>query len=126
MFLNGSVLKIFLSQNVEDADRLDGKLPMLIMHVNREDDYVVLPYHASFEKFIVENKLPYFRKTVFSDEKRTGKTTSFDAIITNLSSFTKVKPDTMFSWYSEIKDYKKVSKSTVKQSSIDKLVGDLE
>lgn len=126
LFLNGSVLKTFLAQNVEDADRIAGRVPMLVMHVNREDDYIVLPYHKDFEAFLVKNKLPYFRKSVFSSEKRTGKTTSFEALITNLNSFVKVKPNTMFKWYSNMSDYKSVSESTVEQTAIDKLVGEVK
>lgn len=126
LFLNGSVLRTFLAQNIEDADRISGRVPMLVMHVNREDNYIVLPYHKDFEAFLVDNNLPYFRKTVFSSEKRTGKTTSFEALITNLNSFVKVNPKTMFKWYSSLSDYKSVSKSTVEQTKIDELVGEVK
>ena len=43
-----------------------------------------------------------------------------------MKSLVKVNPKTMFKWYSNLPDYKSVSKSTVKQTKIDELVGEVK
>ncbi|ATG86350.1 putative resolvase [Lactobacillus phage LpeD] len=112
LFLGGSVIKLFLKQNISDA-RLSNRAPLLVSKVSREDTYCVLPYTAELEDLLRNKKLPYFRKYFSYLDERTHINNVFDMIVTNLNSLLLATPEQLDSWYKDIDwDYLNKDKQT--------------
>lgn len=104
IFNNSGEIPSFLEQVITDSNRLGGvgaTAPCLIIHVTREDDYVVFPYNASVYSDLV-TKGPVMIKVMGFYQKRTGLTYRYQMLITNLNTFEQVNPEQIQQVYSKL------------------------
>lgn len=89
----------FWEQATTDCRRISKHNPMLIMHVDREDDYIVVPYNTLFEDYLFDNNLPYMSKKLSYTIKMTKQTYNYKVIITNLKSLMTTDPNWFYKIY---------------------------
>lgn len=113
----------FVSQVTTDAHRKGNSVPILVIHVNYEDDYLVIPFSASFYKSIISSKNSFGLVTRVSfKDKRLNKLNLYDVIVTNLKTFMKQSQNDLVNWYSEV-DWNSLNKgkNIKKDTNIDAL-----
>ena len=104
IFNNNGEIPSFLEQVITDSNRLGGvgaTAPLLIIHVTREDDYVVFPYNANVYSDLV-TKGPVMIKVMSFYQKRTELTYRYQMLITNLKTFEQVNPEQIQQVYSKL------------------------
>lgn len=104
IFNNNGEIPSFLEQVITDSNRLGGvgaTAPCLIIHVTREDDYVVFPYNANIYSDLV-TKGPVMIKVMSFYQKRTELTYRYQMLITNLATFEQVNPEQIQQVYSKL------------------------
>lgn len=124
VFINGSVVQLFLKQNVSDARR-SNRAPMLVAKVSRQDTYVILPYTGNLENLLISKQAPYFFRRMYYQDDMTKKIYKFDMIITNLNSLLLATPSELWEWYSDL-DWNCLNEDTnirETDTDVDKLIG---
>jgi len=103
IFINGVQIQDFIEQVVTDAKRKVGySVPMLIIHISHEDDYVILPYQKDMYKSAVKQGFPIFRSILHAKDKMHNKTNYYDCIITDLSCFMNQSVSNLAKWYAKV------------------------
>lgn len=123
VFINGSVVQLFLKQNISDARRSQ-RAPLLVAKVSRQDTYCILPYHKELETLIKEKQSPYFVRDMYYVDNMTRVNYHFNMIITNLDSLLLATPDELWEWYSTL-DWNVLNENKSKKESeidVDNLV----
>ena len=129
-FMNNREVPQFMQQVVTDSNRLGGvgkSIPCLIVHINREDDYVVLPYQKDMYKSLISNNLPANISMLGYTDEMTGRTYKYLSIITNLSSFGAQSADSLYRWYHQI-DWDKLNvedNASISEDSLDSVLEDI-
>lgn len=127
VFINGSVVQLFLKQNVSDARR-SNRAPMLVAKVSRQDTYVVLPYTENLENLLINKQAPYFFRRMYYQDDMTKRVYKFDMIITNLNSLLLATPSELWEWYNEL-DWNYLNEdNNIKENNtdVDKLIGQVK
>mgnify|MGYP004443566733 FL=1 len=127
VFINGSVVQLFLKQNVSDARR-SNRAPMLVAKVSRQDTYVVLPYTKNLENLLINKQAPYFFKRMYYQDDMTKRVYKFDMIITNLNSLLLATPSELWEWYKDL-DWNYLNEDTniiETNTDVDKLIGQVK
>lgn len=123
VFINGSVVQLFLKQNISDARRSQ-RAPLLVAKVSRQDTYCILPYHKELETLLKEKQSPYFVRDMYYVDNMTRVNYHFNMIITNLDSLLLATPDELWEWYSTL-DWNVLNENKSKKESeidVDNLV----
>lgn len=123
VFINGSVVQLFLKQNISDARRSQ-RAPLLVAKVSRQDTYCILPYHKELESLLKDKKAPYFVRDMYYVDNMTRVDYHFNMIITNLDSLLLATPDELWEWYSTL-DWNVLNENKSKKESeidVDNLV----
>jgi len=123
VFINGSVVQLFLKQNISDARRSQ-RAPLLVAKVSRQDTYCILPYHKELETLLKEKQSPYFVRDMYYVDNMTRVSYHFNMIITNLDSLLLATPDELWEWYSTL-DWNVLNENKSKKESeidVDNLV----
>lgn len=123
VFINGSVVQLFLKQNISDARRSQ-RAPLLVAKVSRQDTYCILPYHKELETLLKEKQAPYFVRDMYYVDNMTRVSYHFNMIITNLDSLLLATPDELWEWYSTL-DWNVLNENKSKKESeidVDNLV----
>lgn len=125
LFNSNGEIPSFLEQVTTDSHRLGGAgntVPCLIIHVNREDDYVVIPFRGVIYKQLVENGPAMITMMSYKSE-REDKTYRYQMIVTNLKTFMKLNPQQTYEAYKDY-DWDRLNHQEVKPKKIntDKLV----
>lgn len=127
-FNSNGEIPSFVEQVVTDSNRLGGvnhSVPCLIIHVNREDDYVVIPFEpVTYESL---TKIGSTMITLLSyKQERTGNTYRYQVIVTNLTNFMTLDPTTTYHQYHHL-DWNRLNHNlaTPKDKSVDEILGDL-
>ena len=127
IFINGSVVQLFLKQNISDARR-SNRAPMLVAKVSRQDTYVVLPYTGNLENLLINKQAPYFFRRMYYQDDMTKRVYKFDMIITNLNSVLLATPSELWEWYNEL-DWNYLNEDTniiETNTDVDKLIGQVK
>ena len=129
-FSNNREIPQFMQQVTTDSYRLGGvgsSIPCLIVHVAREDDYVVVPYQIDMYKSLVDKEMPAMISRLGYTDEMTGKSYTYLCIITNLASFGSQDADNLYKWYHKLnwdilneKDDEPIS-----ENDLDDLLGDI-
>lgn len=126
-FNSNGEIPSFLEQVTTDSRRLGGvgnTVPCLIVHVNREDDYVVIPFRGLVYKQLTEMGPAMITMLSYTSE-RENKTYRYQMMITNLKTFVKLDPNQTYQAYKNY-DWNRLNHQTVKPKKINttKLVQD--
>lgn len=126
-FNSNGEIPSFLEQVTTDSRRLGGvgnTVPCLIVHVNREDDYVVIPFRGLVYKQLTETGPAMITMLSYTSE-REDKTYRYQMMITNLKTFVKLDPNQTYQAYKNY-DWNRLNHQTVKPKKINttKLVQD--
>lgn len=126
-FNSNGEIPSFLEQVTTDSRRLGGvgnTVPCLIVHVNREDDYVVIPFRGLVYKQLTEMGPAMITMLSYTSE-REDKTYRYQMMITNLKTFVKLDPNQTYQAYKNY-DWNRLNHQTVKPKKINttKLVQD--
>lgn len=127
VFINGSVVQLFLKQNVSDARR-SSRAPMLVAKVSRQDTYVFLPYTENLENLLIDKQAPYFFRRMYYQDDMTKMVYKFDMIITNLNSLLLATPSELWEWYHDL-DWNYLNEDTnIREANtdVDKLIGQVK
>lgn len=127
VFNNNGDIPEFWEQAVTDARRIKkfGVVPVLLFHISREDDYILIPYQPDFYQHLQEFNFPaQLQKTQFKNQM-TKAQESFLTILTNLKGFTSTDPQWLFKIYKGL-DYDEWNDHDSKRTTkldVQKLVG---
>lgn len=127
-FNNNGEIPSFLEQVTTDSQRLGGvghSVPCLIVHVEREDDYVIFPYRGEIYKDLT--KVGPTMITVLSyQQERTGLNYRYQMLITNLKTFMQIDPKKAYQLYKDY-DYDRLNHHAIqhKEVNIKSLVQDI-
>lgn len=119
-FNSNGEIPSFLEQVTTDSRRLGGvgnTVPCLIVHVNREDDYVVIPFRGSVYKQLTEMGPAMITMLSYTSE-RESKTYRYQMMITNLKTFIQLDPNQTYKAYKDY-DWNRLNHQTVKPKKID-------
>lgn len=119
-FNSNGEIPSFLEQVTTDSRRLGGvgnTVPCLIVHVNREDDYVVIPFRSSVYKQLTEMGPAMITMLSYTSE-RESKTYRYQMMITNLKTFIQLDPNQVYKAYKDY-DWNRLNHQTVKPKEID-------
>lgn len=119
-FNSNGEIPSFLEQVTTDSRRLGGvgnTVPCLIVHVNREDDYVVIPFRGSVYKQLTETGPAMITMLSYTSE-RENKTYRYQMMITNLKTFIQLDPNQVYKAYKDY-DWNRLNHQTVKPKKID-------
>jgi len=94
-------LKQFMEQVITDAHRAD-TTPVLIMHINREADYVMLPYSNRLYNSLYNKSRVTFRTYSTYQDKRLEQITGVDWLVTTMNDLTSLNCTEVFNTYSAI------------------------
>lgn len=128
VFNNNGDIPSFWEQAVTDARRLKkfGVCPVLLFHISREDDYVLLPYQQEMYINLLKAspKVPVqLQMTSFTDKMR-QQDNNFMTILTNLKGLFTQPPLKVFALYSGL-DYDILNKTDEAHTTdLSELVGD--
>lgn len=119
----------FIEQVYTDSSRLGGpghSVPCLVIHIKREDDYIVIPFRTMIYKQLALKGKALMALWSYK-QQRTGKVFHYQVIITNLKSFTQVKPEDYYQAYKDY-DYERLNhyEPKHKKVDIDKLVSEIK
>lgn len=126
-FNSNGEIPSFLEQVTTDSRRLGGvgnTVPCLIVHVNREDDYVVIPFRGLVYKQLTEMGPAMITMLSYTSE-REDKTYRYQMMITNLKTFVKLDPNQTYQAYKDY-DWNRLNHQIVQPKKINttKLVQD--
>lgn len=125
IFINGVQIQDFIDQVVTDANRKVGySVPVLIIHISREDDYVILPYQNDMYFSAIHLGYPVFRSILHSKDKMHNRINYYDCIITNLKCFMAQSVSDLANWYSDV-DWDCLNKKQTK-SEVEDVDGELD
>ena len=124
-FNNNGEIPSFLEQVTTDSRRLGGvghSVPCLVVHVEREDDYVVFPYRGAIYKELLSYG-PAMITVLSYTQERTQHTYKYQMLITNLATFMQLSPQHVYQAYKDY-DYDRLNhhQSAPKKLDINKLV----
>lgn len=127
-FNSNGEIPSFVEQVVTDSNRLGGvnhSVPCLIIHVNREDDYVVIPFEPVTYESLTKAGSTMITLLSYKQE-RTGNTYRYQVIVTNLTNFMTLDPTTTYHQYHHL-DWNRLNHNlaTPKDKSVDEILGDL-
>lgn len=94
----------FLEQVTTDAYRIGGytkTVPCLIVHIDKDDDYVILPYASKLYNHYIDNYFAIKTQLSYADD-RTKVIRKYDVTITNLEAFMSISADTYNQAYQKI------------------------
>lgn len=118
-FRSNGEIPSFLEQVTTDSRRLGGvghSVPCLIIHVEREDDYVVIPFRAEPYK-----QLSLTGPTMITGlgylEERTQKSYYYQVLITNLKNFYHIDLDRVYDWYKNY-DWERLNHKPIKHTPV--------
>lgn len=128
LFNNNGEIPSFLQQVTTDSRRLGGvgsSVPCLIIHVTREDDYVVIPYTSY--AYVELSKCGSAMITMLSyDDKRLDHHYRYQVVVTNLNTFgclDSIKTKEVYQDYDweVLNHFKETTKETNPNDYIDKM-----
>lgn len=128
LFNNSGEIPSFLQQVTTDSRRLGGvgsSVPCLIVHVTREDDYVVIPYTPY--AYVELSKCGNAMITMLSyDDKRLDHHYRYQVVVTNLNTFGCLDPIKTKEVYQNydwevLNHFKETTKETNPNDYIDKM-----
>lgn len=124
-FYNNGEIPSFLEQVTTDSERLGGiyhSVPCLIIHIKRQDDYVVIPYEVHTYAELVKNS-PVMVTLLSYQNERTQQLNRYQMLVTTLKAFGQLNPQTMYDRYHHL-DWNKLNHFETKRTTIniDKLL----
>lgn len=105
-FNSNGELPSFMEQVTTDSNRLGGvghSVPCLICHVNREDDYVAIPFEPHIYEYLT-TKGSTMITLVHYKQERTGNVYRYQMIVTNLADFENLVniQDKVYQYYKDL------------------------
>lgn len=127
-FYNTGEIPSFLEQVTTDSERLGGvnhSVPCLIIHIKRQDDYVIIPYEIHTYADLVKHS-PVMITLMSYQNERTQQLFRYQMLITTLKAFGQLNPKAMYQRYhtlnwNKLNHFKK-SKKTI---DVNKLINDI-
>lgn len=130
-FMCNSEIPQFMQQVTTDSYRIGGvgsSIPCLIVHVEREDDYVAIPYEQRMYEALVKEDYPAMELTLGYTDERTQVKYQYQMLLTNLKSFTAIDPIKVNTWYYDL-DWDILNDNTSQEqnnSEVDKFLEGIE
>lgn len=105
-FNSNGELPSFLEQVTTDSNRLGGvghSVPCLICHVNREDDYVAIPFEPHIYEYLTTRGSTMITLVHYKQE-RTNNVYRYQMIVTNLADFENLAniQDKVYQYYKDL------------------------
>lgn len=127
-FNSNGEIPSFLEQVTTDSRRLGGvghSVPCLVIHVEREDDYVAFPFKGEAYKQLTLTG-PTMITMLNYVEERTQKNYQYQMLITNLNNFFNIDLKHVYSWYKNY-DWERLNHQPIKHSpvKVDRIVNKL-
>ena len=124
VFNNNGDIPSFWQQCTTDALRLKkyGIVPVLLFHVKRERDYVLIPYNKDFYLKLLDNDKPaQVQLTSYLDDML-KKEKKYMTILTDIDGFCSVPAQDLFSMYRGL-DFNKLNKNNkTEELNLNKLI----
>ncbi|MBT9670533.1 hypothetical protein GPK34_00580 [Secundilactobacillus kimchicus] len=120
---NGDIPE-FWEQATTDCRRLSewGYSPMLIFHISREADYVLVPWTKWLQMKLRELELPCEVQETWYVNERTKRKYSFETLLTTLSAITQLVPEELFEHYQDLNWDRANVQKEVPEDTPDKVV----
>lgn len=126
IFMNNGEYPSYLEQCVEDSRR-QGSVPVLILHVTREDDYVVIPHNKTYLAWLRKNNYPAMEVLSSYTNSRTQQTNDFEMLVTNLKAFCATPQKILLSYRGSVWDKLNRDKQPKEfDNDLDKIMADLD
>ena len=102
VFNNNGDIPSFLEQATTDARRGNpSTVPMLIFHISREADYILVPYTKALFRQLRDSLLPVQAQMSYFQDDKTKQVNKIPTLLTDLKSLTTIPAETLFEWYAD-------------------------
>lgn len=118
-FYNTGEIPSFLEQVTTDSERLGGiyhSVPCLIIHIKRQDDYVIIPYEVHTYAELVKNS-PVMITLMSYQNDRTQQLFRYQMLVTTLKAFGQLDPQAMYERYHHL-DWNKLNHKEIKRTTV--------